>query len=451
MFLVTAAYVSKEDFGIMAASMLAVEFFRQIFIESMATTVYARRSPGNDDYDASFFIIATCGVASGLIVLFLAGPIANIFKHPEIETALQWMSIIIMTMGLSKTHEIWLTKHLKFKTLALRSIFSVAIGGGIGIYLAMNDYGLVSLVAQQIITSIINLIWLWSTTSWRPTLRVKAENALSLFREWKYLIVNSITALFSTQSDVFFSAYYLGPAATGVYNAAKRILAAVGMIMSGGINDVALPVLTAHSTDKEKLRESFLTCIFMVSSITAPLMAGLAILSPDLVQVLLGQKWIDTVPIISILAVSAFMAGMNMLSVNILLIEQKAHWQTIIGIISAFANVGLLMVFTSHGLNWLAIALLIRTMLFWPIILGLSLKLLSLSLAAFLGAILPSTIFATAMAAFLYLLDAQTSFSSLVNLLVLVPAGAAAYVLLYFLFARNKFRQLLVLVQNTHA
>jgi O-antigen/teichoic acid export membrane protein len=35
-FLVTARFVSKEAFGLMAMAMLSIEFFRQILIESIA-------------------------------------------------------------------------------------------------------------------------------------------------------------------------------------------------------------------------------------------------------------------------------------------------------------------------------------------------------------------------------------------------------------------------------
>lgn len=436
-FLITARFVSTEAFGIMAASMLAVEFFRQLFIESMATTVYARRTPDHQTYNASFFIIAGCGLASGLFVLAMAGPLAGMFGHAEIEPALQWISVILMTMGLSKTHEIWLTKNLQFKTLALRSTLSIIIGGGVGIYLAVNDYGLVSLLVQQIVTAIISLIWLWSACAWRPSFDLKFSTVSDLFRSWKYLIVNALTSLLSNQSDVFFTSLYLGAAATGIYNAAKRILAAISMVINGGINSVALPALTSHSADKDMFRAAFLTCVSLITMLTAPLFVGLSVLSADFVTVLMGTKWIESAPALSILAGSAFLGLLSLSSVNVLLIEQKAHWQSIIGIFSAICNIGLLLLLATRGLEWVALALLIRTMIFWPVVSGLSLKLLSLSPWTYLKTMGTPLIFASIMGAAIAWLNDRTDFSALLNILLFVPAGAVIYAGLYFIFARQ--------------
>ena len=447
-FLITARFVSTEAFGIMAASMLAVEFFRQIFIESMATTVYARRAPDQQVYNASFFMIAGCGLASGLFVLLLAGPLSALFGHPEIKSALQWISVILMTMGLSKTHEIWLTKHLQFKTLALRSILSIAVGGGVGIYLAVHDYGLVSLLVQQIVTAVISLIWLWAACTWRPSLDLTFAKVVELFSSWKFLIANSLTSLLSHQSDIFFSALYLGTAATGIYNAAKRILAAISMVINGGINGVALPALTSHSGDKEQLRQSFLTCVSLISMLTAPLFVGLAVLSADFVNVLMGEKWIESAPVLSILSCAAFMGMLSLTSVNIMLIEQKAHWQTVIGILSTICNIGLLAILATKGLVWVAVALLIRTVIFCPVNFFLSLKLLSLSPLVYAKTVGLPLAFALVMGSAVYSLNLYTDLSSLLNLLLLVPAGAALYFLLYFLFARKTILQVLALVKT---
>lgn len=450
-FLITARFVSTEAFGIMAASMLAVEFFRQIFIESMATTVYARRAPDQQTYNASFFIIAGCGLASGLLILFLAEPLSALFGHPEIESALQWISVILMTMGLSKTHEIWLTKNLQFKTLALRSILSIAVGGGVGIYLAIHDYGLISLLVQQIVTAVISLIWLWTACAWRPSFDLKFSAVIDLFHAWKYLIVNALTSLLSNQSDVFFSSLYLGPAATGIYNAAKRILAAISMVINGGINNVALPALSSHSADKDILRASYLTCISLIAMLTAPMFTGLAVLSGDIVTVLMGQKWIESAPIISILACAAFIGLFSLTSVNVLLIEGKAHWQTIIGVLSAITNIGLLFLLATKGLEWIALALLIRTFAFSPVISILALRLLSLSLWLYLKTMGVPLAFAGIMAACLYALNIYTDFPSLLNLVLFTPAGALIYIALYFVFARETFAKTLSFIRQKHS
>ena len=224
-------------------------------------------------------------------MFLLAGPIARLMHHGDIEGTLRWISVLLLTGGLSRTHETWLMKHLQFKVLALRSLVAICIGGGVGIVMAVNGYGLLSLIAQQLITSVIGTVCLWLVTTWRPGFDTRWENIASLLRYSRHLSLAAVAAFADGQSDVFFSSWYLGPAATGVYNAAKRILIAIAIMFSSGLNSVALPAMAAISKDHERASRGFLKAVSLTTLLTAPLYAGLAALSPDFIHILMGDKW----------------------------------------------------------------------------------------------------------------------------------------------------------------
>ena len=96
-FLVTARFVPKEDFGVMAVCYLVIEFFRQITIESIGSTLIARASSSDKDYNAGFIIVIAGSVASALFV-YLASPLfADLLKHDEIEYGLKLTCLILLT------------------------------------------------------------------------------------------------------------------------------------------------------------------------------------------------------------------------------------------------------------------------------------------------------------------------------------------------------------------
>src|SRR3954454_20456312 len=82
-FLVTARFVSKEAFGIMAVSLLTVEAFRQIVIGSFGVALTAQRGPAAKDYNACFIIVLVTSVAAAALLFLLAGPIADLVGHAE--------------------------------------------------------------------------------------------------------------------------------------------------------------------------------------------------------------------------------------------------------------------------------------------------------------------------------------------------------------------------------
>ena len=90
-----------------------------------------------------------------------------------------------------------------FKQLAIRSIISISISGVIGIYLAYKGYGIVSLMAQQVLSVLISLVVLFFTTPWRPTFRVSASSLKEIFSYGKHVSLSGITNFANQNSDIF--------------------------------------------------------------------------------------------------------------------------------------------------------------------------------------------------------------------------------------------------------
>jgi len=448
-FLVTARFVSKDAFGIMAMSMLSIELFRQVLIASVGTSFYAKKSPTAEDYNAGFVIILLGGALTALFVFILAGPLAELFGHGDMASTLRWISALLLTSGLSKMHEIWLTKHLEFRILAIRSIVSISIGGAIGIAMAINGYGIASLIAQQIISAVIAAIWLWYSTAWHPNLSFRWQHVASILNFGKFVSLNATANFLGGQGDVLLSSLYLGPAATGIYSAAKRLLTAITLIIGSGLNSVALPALASLSDEREKFANAYLNGIGLTALLTAPLYAGLAVLSPDIIDLLMGDNWTEVAPVLAILSIIGFNRSITQYSINILLIRQKAHWQTALAFTDGALNIILLIVVAKHGLIYLAGAFVAKTLLLSPIVTVLALNLLDLKYAALLRKTLPPILLALSMAALLAVVRERLELSAIANLALFIPGGAALYILLLFIFGRAFLLQASAVLRQT--
>lgn len=61
-----------------------------------------------------------------------------------------------------------LTKNMEFYSLMIRDIVSVFLSGLVAIYLAFKGWGVWSLVVQILVSTVLNNIFLWNQSSWRP-------------------------------------------------------------------------------------------------------------------------------------------------------------------------------------------------------------------------------------------------------------------------------------------
>lgn len=442
-FLVTARFVPQEDFGVMAVCYLVIEFFRQITIESIGSTLIARAASGDKEYNAGFIVIMTGSILAALFVYVTSPLFADILKHEEIEYGLKLTCLILLTMGLSKIHEVWLMKRMDFRALAIRSILSICVGGGVGIYMAVRGYGLESLIVQQLITSLLGALCLWVATPWRPGFKTDLATVGSLLGFSRYLSLSAVTAFISSQSDVFFSSYYLGAAATGVYNAAKRIIVAFNLIFVAGINSVAFPTIAAQG-QHENYKDSFLRGVVYTASLTAPVYTGLAALSYDIVGLLLGDTWLAAAPVISILAIGGFLSSLDQYNNNTRMIFDRPHWQFYVTTANAVMNILILFVFARYGLQSLAFALVAKTAIMHPLSLGLAMKLTGLRVMDYIKAVFPILFCAIAMAGGVAFLHAQWDLGHpALNILVFVPCGVLIYGILLLWLKRELVLDLL--------
>jgi O-antigen/teichoic acid export membrane protein len=448
-FLVTARFVSKEAFGLMAMAMLSIEFFRQILIESMATTFYAKQSPSTQDYNAGFCLILLGALLSALFVFVFSQALADLFEHNEVASTLRWISLLLLTTGLSKMHEIWLTRQLQFRALAFRSMVSISLGGVVGVLLAIEGYGLLSLIAQQIVTAVIAVIWLWMASAWRPSLDFQWQHVASILKVGKFVSLNAIASFLGGQGDLLLSSLYLGPAATGIYSAAKRLLTAITLIVGSGLNSVALPALASCAVHEEKLASAYLTGIRLTTLLTAPLYAALAVFAPDVIALLMGDNWSEVAPVLAILALIGFNRSITQYSINILLIRHKAHWLTVLAILDAALNMVLLFIVARYGLIYLAGAFAAKTLLLAPVTAGIALRLLGLRYADHLRQTFLSTGLALLVAIMMGITRALLDMSALFNLILLIPVGAGLYWLLFLLFDKPTLLQATVFMKET--
>jgi teichuronic acid exporter len=235
----------------------------------------------------------------------------------------------------------------------------------------------------------------------------------------------------------------LGPAATGIYNAAKRLLVAISLVMSSGLNSVALPLLASLSDDSEQLKDSFLKCVGFTVLITSPIFAGLAVLSPDVIGILMGDRWSDVAPVLSILCIAGFLSSFLQYSTNILLIRRKAHWITLVSLFEALINLLILVVVARHGIIYLALAFVTKSILLSPIMVLLSINIIDLKFLQYWKVIFMPILLSIAMAGIILFLKMHTQFSSLVNLLIMIPFGAILYIALSFIMNKKIFLTML--------
>jgi O-antigen/teichoic acid export membrane protein len=440
-FLVTARFVSKESFGIIATSIAVVELLKRIGIEPFALAVATKSDVRNVDYNACFFLTSGVSLIFSVGLMVSAKLVAGLVNRPEIVDALQAISLLLLTIGLSRTHEAWLARNMQFKALAIRSIVAGLFGGAVGVSMAVAGFQLWSLVGQQLVTSLTSLALLWANCGWRPRLVTTRAALAANARAASHLIGSALGGFFSTETDIFVASAFLGVRTAGIYNAAKRIMLAVNVFLNSSLQNVTLAAF-ANTSGAEMRRSMMLRSSGVVAAITMPAAVGISVLAPDILLFLLGGGWVDAAPVLSALALGVVIVSINQFGVTVFLTHGRTGLNTRYVLLNAALNLITLPMVVRYGAGALAVTVTAIQAAVLPLTAGKALQILGLSHREYFETLAKPFFAAAAMGAVVYGARYALPFTGLQALLVLIPAGVLCYLAALWLISRSLIHEL---------
>lgn len=449
-FIILARILEPATFGLMAVPLLVVNVFSAVIYDSIATALIRKKTITNEDYSTGFWLCLGLSIPSFLLLLFLATFTEGFESTAGLADIIRGTSVIILVGGLSKIHEVWLTRQMDFKSLAIRSSISTALGGFSGLFLAYKGYGILSLVAQQVVTSLSQLLILWILTPWRPKTIVSRKAFNEIFHFGKHVALTGLTNTANQNSDILFVSYYLGSAATGIYQTGKRISNTLNQVISTALLRVSLPAFSRVQNDTFLFREAFTKSVGFTAMVTAPLFIGLAVLSKDVTLVLLDEKWLGAVPVMQIVTLVGFLTSIGYYNQSVMLVKNKPQWQTRLTFLYAATNLTAFYLFTRFGIVYTALAFSLRALILFPVSVGCSLNLLSISWNKYLLALYPALAASLSMACIIVGLSwIVADVMPIIRLGLLIMAGFISYSIFLYLYLPVTYRRKALYLINT--
>jgi O-antigen/teichoic acid export membrane protein len=117
------------------------------------------------------------------------------------------------------------------------------------------------------------------------------------------LITSVLTTINNNVLTVIFGRLF--PAqAVGNYTQANKWNTMANQLVTNTVAQVAQPVLTRVTDDNERQCRVFGKMLRFTAFMSFPAMFGLAIVAPQVILLAIGDKWIDSIPLLQILCIS---------------------------------------------------------------------------------------------------------------------------------------------------
>ncbi len=375
-FAVLSRLLQPEDFGLIALAVVFTAFTRLVAEQGLADAIVQRATVDREHLDTAFWANLAASIVLAAVLILTAPFIADLLDEPDLSPVLAWLSASIVLRGFSSVQRAILRRNLEFAKLTIRSLASVVVGGVAGIVAAFADYGVWSLVIQSLTTEVVGVAALWTVSSWRPGLRFSLSTLRGLLLFGVNVVGFRVLLFLSRRADDLLIGVVLGPVALGFYVVAYRFLRLMGNITTIVIGTVAFPVFSRLQEDRDRVRRAYYKAIRLTSLIAFPAFLGASVTAPEVIRLMFGSGWSDSVPVMQILALAGLVQAVLFAPGVVMKALGKPSWRLAIIALITTTNLVTFLIVVRHGIVWMAAAFTIVSYVLAPVTLMAARRLL---------------------------------------------------------------------------
>lgn len=318
--------LTKSDYGLVGMLTIFIDVAQTVTDSGVTQALIRKADRDQKDCSTAFIFNIVLSLFFYLLLFFTAPLISDFYDHEELTGLTRVISLGLIFNAVVMVPKALFTANLDFKTQTKSSLLASVISGVCGIIMALGGLGVWSIAYYQLIKLFLNGVLLWYFSTWRPTMVFSKESFKYFFRFGSNFTIAGI--IHTVYKDMYLLAIgkFYQAASLGVYTRAYQF----GQLPSDNIGNilqrVTYPVLCKFQDDPDRLAEIFVKFLRSISFIVFPLMMTLSVLSDAVIVVVVGEKWAEAGPLLSIMCISMMWIPLDTLNLNLLQVRGRTDY-----------------------------------------------------------------------------------------------------------------------------
>lgn len=297
---ILARLLTPADFGLVAIAgtvVSAIQIFSQFGFD-WALVRY--RNPSTNDLNTAWTLRVLMG-ATIFAALVLAGPAAANFYHLEpLKEVLAVLGLSSFVASLENIGTVYFRREFTFhKEFVVRAI-AKATGFSATVTLAILYRSYWALVLGIVATNCATTVTSYFVHPYRPWLSLRGARRLFGFSIW--LLIANLAEYFRERFSELYLGRVYGAGATGLFAVTGEMSIVPITEIAAPINRVAYAKYSEDVRANRSVTTSYLTTASLIWALALPMALGTVAVAPQAVEVLLGSKWGEAVPVLRLLA-----------------------------------------------------------------------------------------------------------------------------------------------------
>lgn len=322
--IVLARLLTPDDYGLIGIITIFTMICNTLINDGFNSALIRKKNCSDDDYNTVFLVNLVLSVLLYAAIFFCSPLIAEFFEREELLILTQVASFSIILGALAIVQQTQLIKRIDFKTQTKITIIASICSGALGIVMALLNFGVWALVAQQLAAQGLRTILLFSYNKWLPKLRFSHSCFRDLFGfGWKMMLSGLIDTVWKELYQVVVGKFY-SPATLGQYTRSKQFSQLFSVNITNVIQRVTFPVLSNIQDDKERMISAYRRIIKITMFITATSMFFIGAVSEPLLYCLIGPKWHTASIYLPLICITGSTYPLHSLNLNMLQVQGRS-------------------------------------------------------------------------------------------------------------------------------
>lgn len=440
--------LSPADYGLFAMTGVILVFLNMLNGYGLASGLIQQPDITRRQICQLFGMLIALNVTLAGAQLLLAPVAAAYYRHPEVANLLRVQALLYLTTPFIAlpyallSREMDFSKQARINILASIASASAALGG------ALAGWGVWTLVFAPIVLFAVRAVGMTIAARSLVWPSFDFRGAGHLAKYGGIMAAGQLFWFLQSQCDVFIAGRSFSAHDLGIYTTSLFLTQIFVSKFVPPLNEVAFSAYARIQHDDAAVARAFVRATRIIMVAALPFYFGLAVTAEPLVLTMLGQKWVEAVPVVHLLAFA-----MPFMTMQILFAPAcDARGKPSVGMKNGAFGAAVLAISFLVGVRWGATGIAAAWIVAYPIYLGVSawrsLPVIGARARDVADAIAPPLLAAVAMALVVTLVDrVLPPLNPLAHLAVLASIGAASYALWLMVFARDVVREIFELIR----
>jgi PST family polysaccharide transporter len=301
---ILARLLSPAEFGVVALVTVFISFFNILSNIGIGPAIIQNKELTEKDVQSIFLFSILLGFVLALLFFLSSNIIASFYNNTELIPLTRLLSLTVLFSAFRIVPNAVLLKKLKFKKVGLATIIVQLFSGGVAVILAYKGFSYYALVYKSIFDALFTFLIFY----WLSPIKLKFEfqkssiNKIMRFSTFQFFF--NFINYFSRNTDNLLIGKFISPTALGFYDKSYQLMMMPVQNLTHVITPVLHPVLSDFQNDKNKIYNAYIKVMKLLATIGFPLSVFLYFSAHEIISILYGSQWEQSVPIFKILALT---------------------------------------------------------------------------------------------------------------------------------------------------